>query len=145
MNIIKRIVEWNKERQLDKLGFNKKNETTLLLEELLEMHGYEVTKDKRNQLYQLFQEFMWNAEEKGVLRKQINIDADYEIDALCDIVVVAVGSILKKGYNPGCAMDETLKEIESRVGKIIDGKFVKDTSEKAKRNWYKAFYEKCKL
>jgi len=37
-----------------------------------------------------------------------------EVDALCDIIVVAAGSLLKLGYDPTIAMDETCKEILSR-------------------------------
>lgn len=37
------------------------------------------------------------------------------VDALCDIIVVAVGALNKLGYAPEFAMDETLKEIESRI------------------------------
>jgi len=60
--------------------------------------------------------------------KDANNDFD-EIDALCDIIVVAVGSMLKKGYSPTRAMEETCKEILSRKGNIgKDGKWYKDKS-----------------
>tara|TARA_R110000744_G_scaffold355344_1_gene461864 strand:+ start:1463 stop:1858 length:396 start_codon:yes stop_codon:yes gene_type:complete len=69
------------------------------------------------------------------------VDADIEhdmIDALCDIIVVAVGSINKLGYNVDVAMNETLKEIHSRTGTINNqtGKFEKDKNVKT----YKANY-----
>lgn len=49
------------------------------------------------------------------------------------------------GYDSYIAMNETLKEIHSRIGKYDEtlGKWVKDTSEEAKSKWYKADYSKA--
>jgi hypothetical protein len=62
-----------------------------------------------------------------------------------DIIVFATGAIRKIGYDPDIAMDEVLKEIESRVGSVIDGKFTKDKSPEAVANWYKADFKKAKI
>jgi len=51
---------------------------------------------------------------------------------------------MKLGYEPECVLNEVAKEINSRVGSIIDGKFIKDKSPEARAKWYKADYEKCK-
>jgi predicted HAD superfamily Cof-like phosphohydrolase len=61
------------------------------------------------------------------------------VDAFADIIVFSTGAIIKNGYDPEKVMDEVLKEIESRTGKIIDGKFVKDTDVKM----YKAKFSEC--
>lgn len=61
------------------------------------------------------------------------------VDAFADIIVFSTGAIIKNGYNPEKVMDEVLKEIESRSGKIIDGKFVKDLNVKT----YKANFSEC--
>lgn len=37
-----------------------------------------------------------------------------QVDALCDIIVFASGALIKMGYSVTDAMDETLKELESR-------------------------------
>ncbi|MCD5383113.1 hypothetical protein LR002_03245, partial [Candidatus Gracilibacteria bacterium] len=66
------------------------------------------------------------------------------VDAAADIIVFATGLIAKMGYDPDVVMDEVLKEIESRKGEIIDGKFVKFKDEEAKKNWYKADFLKAK-
>lgn len=50
------------------------------------------------------QEFFWATEK-----------AD-KVDALCDLVVVAVGGLYKLGYDPEKALAETVKEILSRQG-----------------------------
>jgi predicted HAD superfamily Cof-like phosphohydrolase len=68
---------------------------------------------------------------------------DAPVDGFADIIVFSVGAIIKMGYEPKCVLAETLKEINSRTGKIIDGKFIKDTSEEAKKRWYKADHSKC--
>ena len=106
----------------------------------------------------------WN-EERGLLDKGFNhfnefnilneeVDEfkesttdDQRVDALCDIIVVAVGSLRKLGYEPDVALEETVKEISSRVGSInwATGKWEKDLSTQAKAKWYKADYSKAKL
>ena len=56
----------------------------------------------------------------------------------------ATGDMLKLGYDPESCMKETVKEISSRTGSIIDGKFQKDKNQ-PKDTLYKANYSKCKL
>jgi len=75
------------------------------------------------------------------------IDKPHEdiIDDLNDIIVFATGFQAKLGYYPDIAMEQTLLEIESRTGSIIDGKFIKYKSEVAKSKWIKADYSKAKL
>ena len=53
------------------------------------------------------------------------------VDAFCDIQVFAGGEVGKLGYNNEVAMGEVAKEINSRTGSIIDGKFVKNKTEQA--------------
>jgi hypothetical protein len=43
-------------------------------------------------------------------------DKNAMVDALCDIVVVAIGGLFKLGYDPAAALLETTKEIRSRQG-----------------------------
>ena len=139
-NIVDRIQTWNEERGLLKT-FDVDTEVRLFQEELKE---FQEAKDK------------------------------YEgVDALCDMIVVFVGTLLKAqthnvdleevypdfkavkayvdtnfitisqlGFEPKCAMNETLLEIESRTGHINElGKFEKDKDVKT----YKATYDLCQL
>ena len=131
MKIINRIVKWNKERQLDKQSFDIKTETTNILEELIEAQSKFINSDKARKLANQVYGFIQIPEEKN----EKNI-----VDAFADIIVYAIGSILKLGYNPIDVMDEVLKEIESRTGTIIDGKFIKDKNAIT----YKANFNKCK-
>lgn len=72
-------------------------------------------------------------------------DEQEAVDALCDIIVVAVGSLHKLGYDPGLALSETLKEIHSRQGSINTdtGKWEKDRNQDP-NTLYKADYALAK-
>lgn len=73
-------------------------------------------------------------------------DSSGEIDALCDIIVFATNAIRIKGYDPNVAMDETLKEINSRTGALNaeTGKWEKFKTTEAMALWYAADYQKAK-
>lgn len=62
-------------------------------------------------------------------------------DALCDLVVVSVGTLHKLGYDPEKALVETVKEILSRQGTINSetGKWEKDRNQDPE-TLYKADY-----
>jgi len=137
MTIFSRILKWNNDRMLIKTpkDLNLKNESSFILEELLEMNT-DLKSDKAN-------------EEARKMVSQIVSD-DYKseseqiVDAAGDIIVFATWIIAKAGYNPDIVMEEVLKEIESRKWTIIEWKFVKDKSDEAKKNWYKADFSKAK-
>ena len=131
MTILKKIVEWNNERGLIEKGFNHSKEVSFIIEELLESTG------KYDSL---------SAREKSELISKdivVNGDVDKEkiIDAFGDIIVFATGAIAKVGYDPDKVMDEVFKEIDSRKGKLIDGKFVKDQDVER----YVPDFDKCKV
>jgi hypothetical protein len=73
-------------------------------------------------------------------------DSNGEIDALCDIIVFAANAMKLLGYDPNIAMDETLKEINSRTGafKPETGKWEKFKTPEAMALWYAADYNKAK-
>ena len=131
MNFVDEIKRFNKDRGLLNKPFMLINETRMQLEEVLEPYDVKV----------------------GLLVEDIieeidctNVASIHEvIDSMADQVVVAIGTMLKYGYDPELVMLEVTKEINSRVGSIDDnGKFQKDKSPEAKANWYQADYTKCK-
>jgi len=127
------IIKFQKDRLLDKQPFVFETEVLHILEELVEMLGYEslYAREKAKTIYQHFKNHEPVEEEKLV-------------DAFADIIVFSVGSIMKLGYDPKCILDEVQKEINSRVGHIDEsGKFIKDKSPEAKAKWYKADYSQC--
>lgn len=136
MDIISRIVSWQKERLLHKQEFSLEVEATNILEELGEAFGL-------GEVSRFFgSETIATIEDLYITKK---VPKEMMVDAFCDIIVFSVGAILKLGYSPKLAMEETLKEIDSRVGTIVNGKFTKDKSPEAKANWYQADYTKATL
>ena len=133
MNTLSKVVEWNKERGLDTQVPNRTSATRMLMEELMEYNGIE-------------NEVMLDALTNHVVAGP-PVDEDEKVDALCDLIVIATGELLKMGYNPEKAMDETIKEISSRTGAFEEasGKWKKFTTPEAKALWYTAQYGIAKL
>lgn len=130
--IFDRIVQWNRDRLLvqspDKLPVQSPDElpvqspdrfkeTSFIVEELIELN----TEMKSEQARPLAKFLA-----KAVMQPGFEPTDEQMVDALGDIIVFATGFMAKLGYDPNHVMDEVLKEIESRTGQIIDGKFVKD-------------------
>lgn len=67
--------------------------------------------------------------------------------AVIRFIASLLGNIRALGYDDYQCMLETLKEISSRTGSYNEDmkKWVKDTSDEAKKHWYKANYDKCKV
>lgn len=65
---------------------------------------------------------------------------------LCEIIARCIDSIDALGFDVNKAMDETVKQITSRSGKMNYniGKWVKDKSPEAKAREYQADYESCR-
>lgn len=131
MDMFQKIVQWNTERGLLEKGFNQEKETSFIIEELLEATGNYDSISAREKAEEYAKEITSNAKQE---------DHDV-IDALFDIVIFASGAMAKLGYNPTKVMDEGFREINSRTGTLIDGKFVKDPNAKK----YEADFSQCKL
>lgn len=130
MDILTKIVEWNKERGLIERGFNHKKEASFIIEELLESTGNYDSLSAQENVDTYTNEIITDTPE----------NTEILVDAWADIIVFATGAIAKLGYDPKAVMDEVYKEISSRTGTLIDGKFVKDPTAKI----YKAELAKCK-
>jgi len=86
----------------------------------------------------------------------LNNDNTEMLDALNDIIVIAVGEIRKMGYNPESTLNETIKEISSREqdpaqrhrwmsgGKHPGEKWLKNKSQD-KSTLYKADFNKARI
>ena len=138
MSILNDIVEWNKERNLIKTpeDFNLVIDISFITEELLEASTSMKSEEARKKALALA---------TIIVDEKTNPTPEQIVDAFCDIIVFATGSIRKVGYNPEIAMEEVLKEINSRTGKIIDNKYVKDKSPEAQAKWYTADFSKAKI
>ena len=140
------MIRFQTDRGLDKKEFNIDNEMKLIMEELLEAKG---VKDDENKTYSKLMVRRLNsivdmviADEPERFVKPTDHD---QVDAFCDAMEFLSGAILKKGYNPILALDEMTKQINSRTGKFIDGKFEKDRSPEAKAKEYQADFTNAKL
>ena len=122
MDMFQKIVAWNRQRGLLAKGFNHQKEVSFIIEELLESTGNYDSLSAREKAGEMATEITINSQE----------NPDQIIDALADIIVFATGAMAKLDYDPSAVMNEVHKEINSRTGSLIDGKFVKDPAEVVK-------------
>ena len=139
-NLVDRIQIWNEERGLLKT-FDVNTEVRLFQEELTEFRDAKDKYDGVDALCDMIVVFVGT-----LIKAQIhNVDLakvypDFEnVKAYVDTNFIAISQL---GFEPKCAMNETLLEIESRTGHINElGKFEKDKDAKT----YKATYDLCQL
>ena len=117
MSAFDRIIKWNIDRQLLWNEPDLEKETSFVVEELLEMNTDMDSKAARPIAKQIT---------KSIIQPGYKPTREQILDAAADGIVFLTGLMGKLGADPNIVMDEVLKEIESRTGKIIDGKFVKD-------------------
>lgn len=158
-----RIVKWNEERQLIKTlqDLDMVNEMSFIIEEVIEgitNTKSEIARESAIKLSKLIAsgslEYVLNEVAKqGIfdfcvphkIIKPTQENRERFADALGDCKVFSAGAIRKAQYDPDIVMDEVLQEIESRIGSIQNGKFVKDKSPEAQEKWYKADFTKADL
>ena len=142
-NPVNRIITFQLDRQLPLQDFEATTENVNIIEELLESRGFDVPKENRTALRLAWSQFTKELQNQEIAVKTEHLAYEDVVDAYCDVIVFAVGAIMKLGYHPTIALHETGKEINSRRGAIVDGKFEKDLSDEAKAKWYKADYSKA--
>lgn len=140
---INEIVRFQTDRDLHLKEYDPLNEHGNIIEEILESAGFDVPKENRPDLKTELNVFLTSCALRGVAiaPESPEIPTHDIVDAYCDIIVFSIGAILKLGYNPEKALLEVGKEINSREGSMVDGKFEKDLSDEAKAKWYKADYD----
>ena len=141
MNVIDELLRFQTDRKLHEREYDWTVEATNIVEELLEALGV----NDRNVAILSVGDMMLRVQEKqeqGLIKPPTEHE---QVDAFADVIVFAIGAITKLGYNPTYVLEQVSKEINSRKGEIIDGKFVKDKSIEAKAQWYKSNFKHCKL
>jgi hypothetical protein len=131
MDMFQKIVEWNRERGILKLDFNHVKETSFIVEELLESTGHYDSVTARGKATTLAEDIVGTPDSSP----------EQVVDAFADIIVFATGAMAKLGYDPSKVMDEVYKEINSRTGEMLDGKFIKNPDAVL----YQADFTSCKL
>jgi len=144
MNAIVEIMRFQSDRLLNTQTYDWTNEAKNILEEVCEADGLDIPKELRTTILEpaiqnmraLVSDFAEPA--RPVTNEEI-------VDAYGDIIVFAIGAIMKLGYSPEGVLDEVAKEINSRKGEIINGKFEKFTDKKHTQQWYKADFSKHRV
>ena len=146
MNVIQEIMRFQTDRELPHQNYTSLNEHINIIEELVESMGYNIVKEDRIMLASALEVFMTKLVGYGIaIKNDVDFTNDDIVDAYGDIIVFAIGAIMKLDYNPETVLDEVAKEINSREGEIIDGKFEKHLDDEHRAKWYKADFSKCKL
>lgn len=127
--MLKQIMQWQEDRNLDKMPYDHYNETLNLLEEICEMWGLD--RDFAQMLCDRISEFGKQPESNLI------------IDGLFDLDVYSAGAKMKLGYNPIKVCEEGLREINERTGSY-DASMGKWVKQPKKENAYKADFSKAK-
>jgi len=154
VNALKELERFQTDRLLHKNTFDLRIATMNIFEELLEAHGVGDNKERDcadimyEELERIVAQTIWfknNRPEEmdGITYSEPTIEE--QIDAFCDIQVFAGGEVGKLGYSNEQCLIEVGKEINSRTGEIVNGKFEKFKTEEAMSKWYKANFAQCKL
>ena len=138
------IMKFQIDRGLDKQQYSGANEQTNILEEILEARGLKISKENRGDLMDEFDEFAEMLEERQIASRMPNLMEHEMVDAYNDVIVFAVGSIMKLGHNPKLTLKEVAKEINSRKGSMVNGKFEKDLNQDP-ATLYLADYTTCRV
>lgn len=151
-NALKELEKFQLDREINKQEFNIRIATMNVMEELLEAHGIGDNKDRK--LSKIMYQSMLNLVDTVKGDEQFSRDMGYTfeeptiegmVDAFCDVQVFAGGEITKLGYSNEKCLLEVGKEINSRTGEMVNGKFEKFKTEEAMAKWYKADFSGCKL
>ena len=114
---MKELIRFQTDRNLDKKPFDLLNETSNVFEELLEAAGLDVPKANRPRLKEALNSFVTELVRSNIATNSETVVTNAEqVDAFNDIIVFAVGSILKLGHDPLITVTECGKEVNSRVG-----------------------------
>lgn len=147
-NALAELERFQTDRLLHKNQFDLRIATMNILEELLEAHG--VGDNKERVMVKTLYSTLFEMVEEA--KQELYTDCTYskptvedQVDAFCDIQVFAGGEIGKLGYSNEQCLIEVGKEINSRTGEIVNGKFEKYKTEEAMAKWYKADFSGCKL
>lgn len=158
--IVESLQEWCKERNLTK---RQQDENLLgnVLEELTELTRAKTDSERIDALCDIvvytinayggkfsYQHYTgYDTRNKNALHNLIRvITQDIQCNAHKDVVLICFGSMRLLGYDPFKAMNETIKEIQSRSGRWDNklGKFVKDAGVYGDRQSLLEFEENIK-
>lgn len=132
--MIEKVIEWQTDRNLDKMPYSHYDETLNRIEEICESWG--LTREYAEQLLNTIDDCS-DETIKDICEENV-------IDSLFDECVYAIGAMLKLGYDPIKVFEEGLKEISDRTG-AYDAQVGKWVKQPKKEDAYKANYMKARL
>ncbi len=150
VNVFEDLKKYQTDRGLDKQEFCITVASKNIIEELLEAHG--ITEDRDRLITRDIYEYMAvlvsrvKCEESGYPLHKVKWTKPtnrIRVDAFCDIQVFGGGEVGKLNYNNEIALHEVAKEISSREGEMLEGKFVKWKDPGSRARWYKADFSKA--
>lgn len=138
------FMRYRSERGMSNQKFDMEVFFRKTLEEDFELQGYpkEFAKQFARELSSYW--ITWRTAHSKV-PDNIDDTEDCKIDALADGIMFRLEAIEQLGYDADKVIGETLKEIHSRRGEIIDGKFEKFMDEKSQSLWEQADYNSCRF
>lgn len=144
MNIFEELKNFREDRGLHLNSFHLETYLRKDLEEMLELIGYpeNYCKAQAKNIALNLLEDRDNYTDQTTLTN--NYNSYNRVDALGDRIVYAIEAIEQQAYNAEIVMDEVSKEINSRDGEIVNGKFEKYRTPEAVAKWYKADFFKAK-
>lgn len=163
--IVNNLSQWRKDRNITK-DMQRDNFLTLIQEELREYYEAKNVEDKidalcdmavitinsskTDSLYplaQLYSREITNPKTELGIQIDKVINSDFDDTETLNLLYLIATIVEGLSYDFILCMHETVKEISSRIGAWDKekGKWIKDTSEEAKKMWYKADYKKCKI
>ena len=163
--IVNNLSQWRKDRNITK-DMQRENFLTLIQEELKEYYKAKKVEDKidalcdmavitinsskTDSLYpiaHLYPREITNPNTELGIQIDKVIASDFDDTETLNLLVLLATLVEGLSYDFLLCMHETIKEISSRRGAWSEekGKWIKDTSEEAKKLWYKANYNKCKV
>ena len=143
VNAVKEIVRFGLDRNIDKMDVKKRDYCKNIIEEMFELYGHDIPKEDRHKLDKVL-DAMFAASPIDTSHKGYSTVHE-QIDALADVAVFSMTEMLKYGYHPERVLQEVAREINSREGVIVNGKFEKFIDTESKSKWYKADFSHCKL
>lgn len=146
LDIFDNLETFRKDRDLDSHKFDLETFLRKSYEEDFELQGYEgkYCKEYAKHRSKADIEFRQNPVTTKGTKVKTTDNPFVRVDALGDGIVFRVEAIEQLGFNAKIVMDEIQKEINSRDGEIINGKFEKYTDEASMSKWYKADFHKAK-
>ena len=143
LNAVAEIKRFGLDRNIDGMVIDRMAYAKNIVEELLELFGHDIPKESRVKLDKVVYMMFATAPIETPYEKSVPVHD--QIDALADNAVFSMTEMLKYGYDPEKVLLEVAREINSREGEIVDGKFTKFTDEISVAKWHRADFHNCKL